>query len=366
MRVLFLTRYPVEGASSRYRVFQYLPHLERLGVRCEVQSFMDADMYALSFRPGRQAAKAAATARAIARRMAVLRRHREFDAIYMQRELFPLGPPVVERRLKAAGARLLFDYDDALFINKASRYNPLATWLRSPGKLEEVFRLCDRVVAGNDWLRDQAIARGARAVTVEVAEDTDRIAMRPPHTNEGGVLIGWLGSSSTSKYLRLIEPVLRRIHARHPETRFEVVGAGDFAMEGLPLVNTPWSLEGELEALRRFDIGLMPLPMEEWSRGKSGGKARTYMAAGVPGVVAAIGYNLELIRDGETGFLCRDEEDWERHLEALVTDPALRQRVAEAAREDVERRFSPAGQAAELHAVLRDVVEGRARAEGTS
>lgn len=358
MRVLFLTRYPVEGASSRYRVFQYLPHLKAMGVEAEVQSFMDAELYALSFRPGRTGRKAAATARAIARRLAVLRRHREFDVVYMQRELFPVGPPLVERRLKRAGARLVFDYDDALFIAKPSRYNPLATWLRSPNKLLEVFRIADRVVAGNDWLRDRAAEHGARAVTVEVAEDTDRIPMRPPHANDRPVTIGWLGSSSTVKYLRLIEPVLRRIHARHPNVRFEIVGGGEFELPGLPLTGTPWSLDGEIEALQRFSIGLMPLPMEEWSRGKSGGKARTYMAAGVPPVVSAIGYNLELLRDGETGFLCRDEDDWERAIEALVADAGLRQRIANEARAEVERRFSPAGQAAKLHAVLRDVVEG--------
>lgn len=356
MKVLFLTRYPLEGASSRYRVFQYLPHLERLGVEPTVQSFMDAAMYRLTFRPGRQAAKARATAAAIARRVSTLNRASDYDIIYMQRELLPLGPPLLERRLAARGARLIFDYDDALFIKKPSRYNVAATWLRAPEKLYEVFSLSRCVVAGNDWLRDVAAKYAHRAVTVEVAEDTDRIAMRPPQSNDNGVLIGWLGSFSTVKYLRLIEPVLRRIHARYPFVRFEVMG-GDFDLPGLPVTNTPWSLDGELAALSRFDIGLMPLPMEDWSKGKSGGKARTYMAAGVPAVVAGIGYNLELVRDGETGLLAHSEDDWERHIAALVEDPVRRQCIGEAARSDIVNRFAPALKARELHAVLTSVME---------
>lgn len=354
LRVLFLTRYPVEGASSRYRVFQYLPHLEALGVDCTVQSFMDADLYGLSFSHGRMFAKFMATGRAIVRRIQAIWRHRAYDIVYMQRELLPLGPPVFERWMKGRGAVLFFDYDDALFIKKPSRYNPIATLLRAPGKVLELFRLADCVVAGNDWLRDQALAHGARcAVTVEVAEDTGRIAPHPQHTNDRPVTIGWLGSSSTAKYLNLIAPVLRRIAVNFPDIRFELVGGSDFHMDGVPWVHTEWSLEGELLALQRFDIGLMPLPMEDWAKGKSGGKARTYMAAGVVPVCAAIGYNLELIQQDKTGFLCSTESEWEGTITKLIQSPSLRQQVSEAARLEVTTRFDPETQARMLADLFR-------------
>jgi glycosyltransferase involved in cell wall biosynthesis len=138
--------------------------------------------------------------------------------------------------------------------------------------------------------------------------------------------------------------------------RFEIVGGGDFDLGDLPVTHTPWSLDGELAALRRFSIGLMPLPLEEWSRGKSGGKARTYMAAGVPTVCTAIGYNLELIRHGETGVLCTSNEEWEEALCKLIDDADLRQRIAEAARRDVEERFAPDKKAAALRAVFDDIL----------
>lgn len=348
LRVLFLTRYPVEGASSRYRVFQYVPHLERMGVRCTIQSFMDTPMYHMTLRPGLTLAKILATLRATARRLKTLWRWRDHDIIYLQRELLPFGPPLLERWLKRRGAVIFFDYDDALFIKKASRYNPLATFLRSPGKTREMFRIADCTVAGNDWLREAARAEGGRAVTVEVAEETARFRPRSLCKSGRPVTFGWLGSPSTVKYLSLIEAPLRRVAARHPEVRWEIMGGGDFAMDGVPWRLSDWSLDGELEALARFDIGLMPLPMQDWSRGKSGGKARTYMAAGVVPVVAAIGYNLELLKEGETGFLCTAEKDWERAIEALIADPVLRDRVGRAARADVATRFTPEGQARAL------------------
>lgn len=349
IRVLFLTRYPREGASSRYRVFQYLPHLEALGIHCTVQSFMDHRLYQLSFKPGKIVVKVWHTAQAVLSRLSALWWWQHYDIIYMQRELLPFGPPLIERWMARRGAVLIFDYDDALFIKKPSRYNPIATFFRSPGKITEIMGLVDCVVAGNEWLAESARRMSAKtAVTVEVAEDTERISMRPSHTNAKPVTVGWLGSSSTVKYLRLIEPVLQRIANEHPDLRWEIMGGGDFQMDGVPWVLSDWSLAGELEALSRFDIGLMPLPSEDWAKGKSGGKARTYMAAGVVPICAKIGYNLELLRDGVTGFLCQDDQDWYGAITEMIADAAARQQIAEAARADVEARFSPVSQASKL------------------
>ncbi|MCO5054641.1 glycosyltransferase family 4 protein [Thermomonas sp.] len=358
---MFLTRYPVEGASSRYRVFQYLPHLRARGLDCTVQSFMDGELYALGQMPGRTLRKAWATLKASWRRIRAVAAHGRYDVVYMQRELLPFGPPVLERWMARRGTPLLFDYDDALFIKKASRYNPLATLLRAPEKTFEIFKLVGCVVAGNNWLRDQALQNGAkRAETVEVAEDTGRIPMRAVSGPSQPVTIGWLGSPSTAKYLHLIGPVLGKLASRHPDLRFELVGSGEFHMEGVPWVLTPWSLQNELDALARFDVGLMPLPLEDWARGKSGGKARTYMAAGVVPVCTGIGYNLELIEHGRTGFLCVDERDWLDILEELVDDAALRRRVAVAARAEVVSRFDPGKQADALASLIQETARLRA------
>lgn len=357
IHVLFLTRYPIEGASSRYRVFQYLQYLDSLGISADVQSFMDRSMYELSMSPGRTGAKIWSTLKAILKRLWFLRGWHKYDALYLQRELFPIGPPIIEAALKKRGAVLLFDYDDALFIKKASRYNIAATMLRSADKTFELFRIVDCVVAGNDWLRDTAIKSGAaRAVTIEVAEDINRIGMHSPHTNNAPLTIGWLGSPSTVKYLRLIEPALQRVAKRHPELRWEIMGGDNFEMDGVDWQVSRWSLIDELHALARFDIGLMPLPTEDWARGKSGGKARTYMAAGVVPVVSSIGYNCELIRHSETGFLCETLHDWEKYLNKAIENPDFRQNVALRARKEVEQRFDPKKVAERISQLLKDVV----------
>ncbi len=358
LSVLFLTRYPKEGASSRYRVFQYVESLERLGLKCDVQSFMDESMYRASIAPGRTMRKLIMTMAATAKRLRAIFSAKHYDVVYLQRELLPFGPPWIERWLARSGVTLVFDYDDALFIKRPSRYNPIATFFRSPEKTKEMFQLVDCTIAGNDWLRDVARDAGGRAETIEVAEDTARFVGPDEKFRDRNqpVTIGWLGSPSTAKYLREIEPVLQEIAERHPNVRWQIMGSGDFEMDGVPWEPEEWSLEAERAALARYDIGLMPLPEFEWSRGKSGGKARTYMAAAVVPVVTAIGYNCELIRDGETGYLCRDSESWVSSLNTLITDRDLREKLSRAAHADVEARFSLRGQSRRMAELLRNLV----------
>src|SRR5690606_31384276 len=113
----------------------------------------------------------------------------------------------------------------------------------------------------------------------------------------------------------------------------------------------------------RWRTGLMPLPEEDWAKGKSGGKARTYMAAGVVPVCTAIGYNLELIEHGRTGFLCHTHDEWRTVLENLIADTELCAAVGKAARMEVEKRFAPGVIAAKMAGFLFAVAGGRSGLE---
>lgn len=355
MRVLFLTKYPEEGASSRYRVYQYLPYLEAAGIDYEVKPFMSSAMYRLLYQSGHTVAKLGHAVWASLRRLSLLAKAGKYDLIFMQRECLPLGPPVMERLFRRWGIPTIFDYDDALFIFKGSTHNRLADFFKRPQRFLEIFGLVDCVLAGNGWLRDRAAEYSADARIFLVAEDLVRYSCRPPHRNSETVTIGWLGSPSTEKYLHLITPALRDVCRRYPQVRLKVVGGGQYAAEGVPVEQVPWDFATEVAEMHTFDIGIMPLPLEEWSRGKSGGKARTYMAIGLPAVCTRIGFNCELIRDGETGFLVESVEEWTNVLALLVEKPELRQQVGNAARHEVEEHYSLDRMGAEFVTILQEV-----------
>ena len=64
------------------------------------------------------------------------------------------------------------------------------------------------------------------------------------------------------------------------------------------------------------------------------------MAVGVPLVVDNRGGWREMIRHGETGFLCESEDDFAFHTARLARNEELRRHVAYQARRDLERRLA--------------------------
>jgi glycosyltransferase involved in cell wall biosynthesis len=359
MKVLFLTKYPEQGASSRYRVYQYLPYLEEQGVRCTVRPFMGSRLYNLAFQPSRFGTKSLLYVTAFVKRLGAILEARRYDVVYFQRECLPFGPLVVERAINLFGIPTVFDYDDALFIFKKSTHNPMVDRFRRSERFIKIFRLVNLTLAGNDFLRDSAASFCDRAETLHTAENTKRVTLRPPHVAGNPVTIGWLGSASTEKYLHLVTEPLQAVSREVQGVKLKVVGGGSYRAEGLRVEHVPWSYDQEVPQLHSFDVGIMPLPDEEWSKGKCGGKARTYMAAGVPPVCTAVGYNLDLIEHRHTGFLVKSAQDWYEALSALIQDPELRNRVATAARQHVERTFSVDVIAAQMLDHLREVARGR-------
>jgi glycosyltransferase involved in cell wall biosynthesis len=119
-----------------------------------------------------------------------------------------------------------------------------------------------------------------------------------------------------------------------------VIGDAAFTMEGVDVEARPWNLEREVADISEMDIGVYPLPEEEWILGKSGLKALQYMGAAVPVVASRIGVACGFIRDGENGFLASTTEEWVDRLAGLITSPALRRRVGLAGRTTVEERYS--------------------------
>ena len=134
------------------------------------------------------------------------------------------------------------------------------------------------------------------------------------------VCIGWSGSWTTLPHFYLVKEELKTLTRRHSSVCIKVFGTRAANIPGISLEALDWSLESELEQLRGFDIGIMPLPDDEWSRGKCGFKLLMYMALGIPTVSSSIGVNTEIIRDGENGFTLSPEEEAELLLSIAEAD----------------------------------------------
>ena len=249
-----------------------------------------------------------------------------------------------------AGASIVFDFDDAVWIRYVSPANSYLSYLRFPGKTATICRLARHVMAGNARLRDYAATHNAHVSIVPTTIDTAKY--RPELRRASGrPTIGWTGSFSTVRYLEVLKPVLERLRQRH-DFRFVVVGGSGFEASGVEVEHRPWCSDSEVHDISDLDVGVMPLPDAPWEQGKCGLKALQYMALAIPTVVSPVGVNSTLVRNGENGLLAASTEDWEAALDRLLGDATFAARLGKAGRRTVEREFSAAVQAPRVASIL--------------
>lgn len=366
MRILALVPYPYDTApGQRYRIEQWAPILEQFGAEVTFEPFRCDELHSLLSRDGNTWRKIWLTARESARRLKLLKLVRDYDLIYIYKEAALLGPAIIENYISLAGPPIVYDLDDAVFLHSAhsSPFNRYFRSLKFPGKTGTICKLASHVIAGNSYLADYA-ARFNQNVTIvpttidikKYTVDDSRVAGNPP-------VIGWTGSHSTVPYLNSIRRVFMRL-AEKENFRLRIVSAAaDYQIDGVDVETILWRPETEVADLRAIDIGIMPLPDDEWARGKCACKALQYMALGIPSVCSPVGVNPTIIQDGVNGLLAATEDEWIEKLTGLLHSPSLRERLGNAGRATVEAEYSMTMHAPRVYQVFKAALRSARTAE---
>ncbi|MFZ5532403.1 MAG: glycosyltransferase family 4 protein [Pseudomonadota bacterium] len=352
MKVLLLSRYGRQGASTRLRALQYLPHLASDGIDVAWAPLLDdaylEALYGAGRRPWPQ------VARAYIKRLGRLLEAKRFDLLWIEKELFPMLPATVERLLAAADVPYVVDYDDALFHNYDLHRRTLVRRLLGR-KIDRVMAGARLVIAGNDYLAARAEQAGARWIEqLPTVIDLDRYPAVPdaPPDPARPFTIGWIGSPHTAEYLAAVAEPLRQL-IRRSTARLVLVGAGRGAAADVPAEVRPWSEAGEVADIATFDVGIMPLPDAPWERGKCGYKLIQYMACTKPVVASPVGINRQLVTPGVNGYLATTAGEWLQALERLQADRVLGQRLGAAGRALVVERYCLQVTAPQLASFMR-------------
>jgi glycosyltransferase involved in cell wall biosynthesis len=306
----------VESANhvcTRYRVRAFEPHLRAAGFELELYPF-PADWWG---------------------RLTVVNRVRDADAVILQRKLLSRPEVAILRR---RARQLWFDLDDAVWMRDSYSLKGFAS-RRRMNRFRTIVRAADAVIAGNDFLAENATRSGARATFV-IPTCVD-VGSYPVARHVGpGVELVWVGSSSTLRGLEAITPTLEAVGKNIPGTRLKLVCDRFIRLNHLPMVEAHWSEANEREQIAAADIGVSWAPDDPWSRGKCGLKVLQYMAAGLPVVTNPVGVHTEMVRHGETGFLATTEAEWIAAIQTLAHDPDLRRRMGARGRQVVTDRYS--------------------------
>ncbi len=351
IRVLALVPYPTGLApGQRYRIEQWAPLLDRESVHVTFSPFLSRRGMEVLYEHGHAATKARETLRGYLTRLAEAFRSVAADVIFVYREAALLGPAWIEQIL-ALRRPLVFDFDDAIYLADTSRANAWSRILKSATKVETICRVARHVTVGNEVLAGFARDRARRVTVIPSTIDTDVYQIQPRPRNRVPV-IGWTGSVTTVPYLTALAPALRRLREKR-EFELRVIGARA-DIEGVAVRCLPWRAETEPDDLRVLDVGLMPLPDDEWSRGKCGMKALQYMALGIPPVVSPVGVNTAIVRDRVNGLYAHTEQEWIDRIALLLEDESLRRTLGQEARRTVEESYSARAHAPRVARVLAE------------
>lgn len=254
-------------------------------------------------------------------------------------------------------ARLIFDLTDSLWT---PGYRMLGWW-----NLERILREVDAVFCENEYVRARALPYNSRVTCLSTCAQVELFDARRgafPSRSGGRVVIGWVGSRSTTGALAKIRAPLAALRARHPGLEIRIVGAHPEAVTAIlgrerVSVRPDYDQDGMIEELLGFDIGVFPPPLDaEDYRARGALKALLYMAAAVPPVCEATGDCASLLTDGVDGMLARDAREWEEKLETLVVSPELRARMGAAALARARRGHTLEQVHAATRAALLDVL----------
>lgn len=310
MRIAFLIK-KFETPSSRYRILQYIPYLQEMGHDCTVLRI-----------PPR-----------FHTRFFAFRKMSNFALVVLQKKLLnPLEFWFLRRYSKS----LIYDFDDAIMYRDSQHINP--TSRQRLQRFNRTVHNADWVIAGNQYLREK-VPHG-RVSIIPTPIDMQRYHAKIYRNEEKVVTLGWIGSKSTLAYLLDLKGVLEEIGRNFINVQLKIVCDTFFDCRHLHVIKKPWRYEEEIEDLHSFDIGLMPLSDDPWSRGKCAFKLLQYLAVGVPVVASPVGMNSEIVHNHRNGFLALNEHDWLEWLKLLIQDPDLRRRLGREGRELVKTDYA--------------------------
>jgi glycosyltransferase involved in cell wall biosynthesis len=317
MKILFLTRYNIDAPSSRYRVYQYLNSFEKAGIICEVHSLMEK-----GYIGNLNKNKSKNIFHVISlyfQRFFILFEARNFDLLYIEKELFPYLPSLFEYLLKFADIKYIVDYDDAIFHDYDQHNNPFVRFFLKK-KIAHVIAYSNYTITGSPYLTTYAKTFNQHVEEIPTSIDINKYQI-VESVADSNFVIGWIGSKTTSKHIVSIASALHTFSKNH-KCIIRLIGFDKSLIKyftDIPVEVIEWSEKEEVNVIKTFSVGIMPLIDAPFERGKCGFKLVQYMACSVPTISTPLEANVKINRDNLNLFAGTPSE-WISALEELYSN----------------------------------------------
>jgi glycosyltransferase involved in cell wall biosynthesis len=275
-----------------------------------------------------------------------------YQTVIVRREILffnDYGNLFMEKLLLAIHPNVILDFDDDIAASKGEP-REIKSWfgrlmLENGNKFNDSLRLYKRFIVASNYLKEKVLSENPSVepesiLVMPTCVDYDRHEPKIYDINKPVITFGWIGGNQNQPYLHEIIPALNSIAKDYPLELLVISGRPFKAETDYPVINRPWSLETEVEDLKSIDIGLMPLPLNDRTRGKGGFKLIQYMGMGIVSVASAITINREIIEDGENGFLVEPGVSWYDKLFEIVQKRETFPAIGKNARKSIMKNYT--------------------------
>ena len=341
-KILFLAHHrPDRAPGQRYRFEQYFEYLNNNNYTCHLEFLISESDDNTMYKKGNYFKKSIIALKAYLKRFKLIIHVKNYDLIVIFREVIPTRSIFFEKMLSKFSIPMIYDFDDAIWVKDVSVVNRNIRWFKNEKKIDSIIPLCSHVTCGNNYLADYAKKFNENVTIIPSTVDTEIYKPIEKHNKNGQVKIGWVGSHTTVKHFEMISDVYLKLKLKYKDKiDFVLIGDKNYHNKQLGIKGLKCENKMEVELFNSFDIGIMPLPNNEWAKGKCGMKGLLYMSVGIPSVMSNVGMNKDIIEHGENGFLPVGEKQWVEVLSKLIENKELRKKIGDKGRETVLEKYS--------------------------
>lgn len=316
MKVLFLVK-SEKTPSSRIRMLDMIPGLRKSGIDCTPEIL-----------PGN-----------FFERWNLFKKSSDYDVVVLQKKLLNT---IEFAKLRKHSRRLVFDFDDAIYLKNASPSTDFKDY-RSYTRMRMFSRTVEKsdlLVAANGILAGKAmeIRKDVKVAIIPSPVKVEEILFKTDTEIRETPVIGWIGTKINLIFLEYISPALRELRKEN-DFILRIISDQEIQLEGIRTEFVKWSLAVQNCGLRDFDIGVMPLSADPFSEGKAAYKLIQYLAAGVPSVCSPVGMNMDFCKDDRYALSALRPEDFTRKILLLIRDRELRKSLSENGMRLVREKF---------------------------
>jgi glycosyltransferase involved in cell wall biosynthesis len=329
-QITAVSTYGRAGASTRVRLYDWFESLGITSERFEYLSTSDNQPSTILKSPY-QALRAEANLRRLLSQLSA-------RTLVLSRQASPFSSGRLEAALLRAAKWSIYDFDDAL-------YSDTETWTRKIWSKQKLWmrsvEAADVVIAGSDILASRADDISRNVVMVPSCIDPAAYQPKTDFTIGETPTAVWIGSPATEPFLQLISEPLLALH-RERGLRLSVISGGNSSLGQLDAMvdRVPWSEATFAEDIASADFGVMPLPDNEFTRGKCSYKLLQYAASGIPLIGSPVGANSGALTT-LGGFAPESPSEWRESAgEIMDMTPARRAAAGQNARSQVTSDFS--------------------------